>query len=710
MQVKIIESPRPTADVVFVLDVTASMQWAIDDLRNGIGSFARSLEKSNIDFRLGLVTFQDITIPGEKITVVQFKGGPFTGDSETFREAMAGLKASGGGDIPETSLEAIAEAVTMPYRKDATKVLLLITDAPPKPVKGTEAAVAKTAKELKDHQFDSVNIVVTRFDLDVYKPLLSAGVGKTAGSSFDLGDVVRGDQGFEALFAAFGTRAVTNAAIAKNPDARPRVAPRSEAPVIAEIKSLQSGETSVAGSESALVLRSAVWTAAIAGLIGLALAAGQQYYLCGTRPGLRDASFSLVGGCIVGLIGGAAGQALFFLAPASETLAIAFRILGWIILGGLAGAGLSFFIPNMKWRLGLAGGAIGGAAGAIAFMAAANATGDLVGRLLGGLVLGFFIGLMVAIAEAAFRQAWLDVRFSERESIRVTLGPEPVKLGGDAKACTIWAKGAPPVALRFFIREGQVICDDKLLGKEMAVPNGFTKAVGTLNVTVNSGSGLGTLSAPPIAAPPTIPAKASGPPPLGGAKAPPPLAKPAIAAPPTAKALPPIMPAKPPTIPQPLPPKPAAPPPIPQAESEGCPSCGRKQSGPPRHALLHHLRPDFLVRLWFLRQSYVRLLFAAVLQFVFGAVAVVDFERQQSEAGRAEPATALSHELIVGRPASPLRRRAGLKLDQRIGHAVLLAGGAFVPGFPIIAAIKAHDLRGVVKEVVIGCDCFAVDR
>src|SRR5262249_5757596 len=159
-------------------------------------------------------------------------------------------------------------------------------------------------------------------------------------------------------------------------------------------------------------------------------------------------------------------------------LAHIFRVFSWALLGGMAGAGLSLFIPNMKWTLGLAGGAIGGAAGAIGFIVGSGATGDLVGRLVGGVIFGLCLGLLGVVAETAFRKAWLEVRYGSREKITVTLGPEPVKVGSDAKACTVWARGAPPIALRFFVRDGQVICDDVMNDDESAVSDGFEKEVG----------------------------------------------------------------------------------------------------------------------------------------------------------------------------------------------------------------------------------------
>ena len=51
---------RPQADVVFVLDVTGSMQGEIDGVRDGVTRFADDLRDNRIDFRLGLVAFRDL--------------------------------------------------------------------------------------------------------------------------------------------------------------------------------------------------------------------------------------------------------------------------------------------------------------------------------------------------------------------------------------------------------------------------------------------------------------------------------------------------------------------------------------------------------------------------------------------------------------------------------------------------------------------------
>lgn len=612
VSVKVTDPPKPLADIVIVLDTSVSMQWALDELKDGIGQLTQSLGKARVDYRLALVTFRDRNDGGEKVTVVQFKGGAFTGDAAVFREEVGRIKVliGTGVDAPQPCLEGIARASELEFRKEATKMMLVVTDNPPKvePAGRLAEAVRDTANRLKSANLDAAHLVTWAGDKDRwYAPLLNGGA--QPGRHFDIKEVVTGDQGFAALLDTLGG-VVTAAAIAKNPDSKPQVAAKiGDAPKLG-VRSLQSGQQTAAGTEGRVVLQSSIWTGAIAALVCLFLVGGQSHYLRGKLPAVGGTLAGLLGGLIVGVVGGAAGQGLFFLAPESGTLGAIFRVFGWALLGGMAGAGLSLFVPNMKWTLGLAGGALGGAVGCIGFIAVSAVTGDLVGRLVGGLVLGFCIGLMVAVAEAAFRRAWLEVKYGEREKITVTLGPEPVKVGSDARACTVWARGAPPIALRFFVRDGQVICTDTATGRESAVGDGFAKEVGTLTVTVRTGSGAAAPPAPAAAPKPKVPPKPKAmslddddgfdlPMPVSKPAAPAPV--PVAAKPPAPPvAVPPPMPAKPPAPPVAKPPaavpaKPPAPPPprpvvippvAPAIKStaknpDACPGCGRVIPGKP---------------------------------------------------------------------------------------------------------------------------------
>lgn len=540
-------SPRPQADIVFVLDVTASMGNQIDGLKGGIGTFARDLAAAKVDARFGCVAFRDLD-EGQPSQALTFKGAQFTDDAGAFRDAVATLRATGGGDDPESSLEAITEAAGFDFRKGATRTLILITDAAPK-IRGRGVSVKSTAGALTAQKIDLLHLVINDPGRTQYLDVQRGAVGVTTdkatdrGKEFSLDRTARDAAAFTAVLLPEMSRAIVAAAEAK-PAATPALARReATAPVLAKtVKAVQSDQTYDASAAGQLVVAVGVWTGAVAALVCLFLVGGQHHYLRGTLPSAGGTAAGLAGGALAGALGGAAGQGLFLLAPDNAALALVFRVLGWTILGALAGAGLSLFVPNLKTAYGLAGGALGGAAGALGYLAAEAAAGAVLGRLAGGLALGLCIGLMVAAVEAAFRRAWLEVRYGPREIVTVNLGPEPVKVGGDARACTVWARGAADVALRYFLRDGKVICTDVPAREERAVGDGDTRAAGNVTVVVRTGSG----TAPPA---PVRPVKPQA--------APPP--KPTAPPPPKAQ---------------------AASPPAPR-DPDACPTCGRKTPGRP---------------------------------------------------------------------------------------------------------------------------------
>ena len=111
---------RPV-DIVVVFDVTESMGPFIDGLKEATIDFADRLAKANRDYRLGLVTFEDYVIRDERV---------FTRSAREFKGWVGALRPTGGGDIPENSLDALLLASSFPFRPDAQAVLILITDAP----------------------------------------------------------------------------------------------------------------------------------------------------------------------------------------------------------------------------------------------------------------------------------------------------------------------------------------------------------------------------------------------------------------------------------------------------------------------------------------------------------------------------------------------------------------------------------------------------
>lgn len=145
-----IGSDRPV-DIVFVFDTTSSMMDEIEGVKDTSIAFANRLRDSNRDFRLGLVAF------GDEVRSVDNRDGSLTADAEEFKRWVGRLRADGGGDDAEMSLDALLEGSEMQFRSDAQKILLLITDAPPHE-RSDGAGVARveageTATTLKDAGF-----------------------------------------------------------------------------------------------------------------------------------------------------------------------------------------------------------------------------------------------------------------------------------------------------------------------------------------------------------------------------------------------------------------------------------------------------------------------------------------------------------------------------------------------------------------------------
>lgn len=118
---KIQIAERVEVDFIFLVDKTGSMQQNIDQIRNNIRNFAANLMKLGIDYRLGLVYFSDDI---EQIYQP-------TKNVDNFMQWLSDVKARGGGDEKENALEALEKAsLNIAYRNAASKVAVLITDAP----------------------------------------------------------------------------------------------------------------------------------------------------------------------------------------------------------------------------------------------------------------------------------------------------------------------------------------------------------------------------------------------------------------------------------------------------------------------------------------------------------------------------------------------------------------------------------------------------
>ncbi|MCS6862362.1 MAG: VWA domain-containing protein [Abditibacteriales bacterium] len=175
---------RRRADIMFVLDCTGSMQGEIDAIKDTITAFADTIESEGVRVRVGLIEFRDRLI-GEEPRVLTFAGQPFTNDPAAFRREVSALQATGGGDAPESSLDAVMLALRQPFAPDANKVIVLVTDAPPHvPDKDTQS-VEEVVQAIRGAGVQQFYLIVRTQDpqSQVYLKLLEG----TRGMAFELG-------------------------------------------------------------------------------------------------------------------------------------------------------------------------------------------------------------------------------------------------------------------------------------------------------------------------------------------------------------------------------------------------------------------------------------------------------------------------------------------------------------------------------------------
>lgn len=177
---------RLQADILFVLDCTGSMQGELDAIRDAMTGFVDTIEADGVQARVGLIAFRDRLID-EEPELLQFAGSVFTSDPEIFRREVNTLTATGGGDDPESSLDALMLALRQPFTPGRTKVIVLITDAPPHCPDRETQSIEEVVQKIAEVGISQCYLVIRPEDeaAQVYLKLLQ-GSG-AAGLVYDLG-------------------------------------------------------------------------------------------------------------------------------------------------------------------------------------------------------------------------------------------------------------------------------------------------------------------------------------------------------------------------------------------------------------------------------------------------------------------------------------------------------------------------------------------
>ncbi|KNZ81578.1 Mitochondrial Rho GTPase 1 [Termitomyces sp. J132] len=128
-----LDDGHKTLDLVFIQDCTGSQGSYITSATKNIEQICAHIFESGKlqspeDLRIGLVAFRDHP-PQDHTYIVKNFG--FSSDISQVKNDLSSLYASGGGDGPEAVTAAMAEALGMDWRPNASKMIVLIADAPP---------------------------------------------------------------------------------------------------------------------------------------------------------------------------------------------------------------------------------------------------------------------------------------------------------------------------------------------------------------------------------------------------------------------------------------------------------------------------------------------------------------------------------------------------------------------------------------------------
>jgi len=123
------------ADIVFVIDSTGSMSPYIQNVADNVEAFSKYLESKDVDARMSVVEYKDITCDGKDSTIVHtIDGTPWHKSTAELVQTLKIVKSNviGGGDGPETVFDALGclvDGESLKFRSDAHKFAIVLTDA-----------------------------------------------------------------------------------------------------------------------------------------------------------------------------------------------------------------------------------------------------------------------------------------------------------------------------------------------------------------------------------------------------------------------------------------------------------------------------------------------------------------------------------------------------------------------------------------------------
>lgn len=125
------------ADVVFVIDSTASMTEEISAVKTNVSALADALSAAIDDYRMAVVDYKDV---GDEHPYMSSVKVPFTQDIDSFKDGVNGITLTGGRTTAECMYSGLMTAIgDLEWRSGTRKLIFLIGDEPgldPEPVTG----------------------------------------------------------------------------------------------------------------------------------------------------------------------------------------------------------------------------------------------------------------------------------------------------------------------------------------------------------------------------------------------------------------------------------------------------------------------------------------------------------------------------------------------------------------------------------------------
>lgn len=142
-------------DMVFCIDGTGSMGGVIDGVKSFCSGMSTAVEEALSDegkfvdkMRLKIIVFRDFAEDGgDALEILDFRDPSDSTESTEIMTFINNIKAEGGGDEPENSLEALALAMNSDWSSEGTKgrqLVMLFTDAPPHPFNSVDGPAKPT--------------------------------------------------------------------------------------------------------------------------------------------------------------------------------------------------------------------------------------------------------------------------------------------------------------------------------------------------------------------------------------------------------------------------------------------------------------------------------------------------------------------------------------------------------------------------------------